>query len=408
MSFARYQNQKFQVEGVEINPKSRTCVRLQDNRRFSLTPQQLEILLLLLENTGKVVTYEKFEENIWEGVSVETRPILRHAVTHLRQIFGKEKIETVTDTGYRFVETEIVLAESGNDTSEQNQTPEINSQPEFSDQKIDAEVDAISIGEEADDEILPAFDLSRSFGGHVYFVAAACLLYSSVCVVSLYLETAYEFQEHKSNVFKSSILIFVLAMSFSLLSFRSIHFLNTKKYSAKGLAAGIFVIVIGSLITVLVGDLILPAYPVTKISNLENHTHTAQASHFKNVFVYLQLFYLPAITIPYALIISWKNKINSGEGEDIRKILRGNPSRIALPSRLNFSPFWMFIILLAVFTFSVFTTHLFLDKLEPNENQDFFSKLLWARNILYHCIGIMGVWWYYENRKEVEAFCRAG
>ncbi len=63
--------------------------------------------------------------------------------------------------------------------------------------------------------------------------------------------------------------------------------------------------------------------------------------------------------------------------------------------------------LLAVFIFSVIITHLFLDELAPSENQDFFSKLLWARNILYYCIGIMGVWWYYENRKEVEAACRA-
>lgn len=124
-------------------------------------------------------------------------------------------------------------------------------------------------------------------------------------------------------------------------------------------------------------------------------------------FVYLQLFYLPAITIPYGLIISWKNKINGGEGEDIRKILQGSPSRTVLPSRLNFSPFWMFIILFVAFIFSVLTTYLFLDELAPNENQDFFSKLLWVRNLLYYCIGIMGIWWYYENKKELEAFCRA-
>ena len=345
MSFARNQNQKFQVEGVEINPKSRTCVRFKDNRRFSITAKQLEILELLLENVGKIVTYKQFEEEIWAEVSVETRANLRHAINRLREIFGKEKIETVTDTGYRFVETEIILTESGDAAFEQNQTSEIATQTKSSGQKTDAEVDVISTGERARDEKpLPAFDLSRSFGGHAYFVAAACLLYSSVCVVSLYLETAYQFQEHRANVFKSSILIFILAMSFSLLSFWSIHFLYTKKHSAKGLAVGISAIVFGSLIIVWVGDFVLPAYPVTKISDLQSHTQTAQSSHFKNVFVYLQLFYLPAITLPYGVIISWKNKINGGEGEDLRKILHGSPSRIILPTKLNFSPFWMFII----------------------------------------------------------------
>lgn len=407
MIFARNQNQKFQVEEIEVNPKSRTCARLQDNRRFSITPKQLEILELLLQNVGKVVTYSQFEAEVWDGISVETRANLRHAVNRLREIFGKEKIETVTDTGYRFVETEIILIDSSNDVSEQNQTPQIVTPPESIEQKTNPEIDAILIDEKASDEISSTFDLSLSFGGHVYFIAAACLFYSSVCVVSLFLETAYRFQEHKSKLFEFSVLIFAVAMLFSLFSFWSIHFLYIKKHSAKGLAVGIFAIVTGSLLIVWIGDFVLPAYPVTKISDPQNHTQTARSSHFKNVFIYLQLVYLSAITIPYGLIISWKSKINRGEGGDIRKILHGNPSRIALPSKLNFSPFWMFIILLAVFICSVLTTHLFLNELAPNENQDFFSKLLWTRNILYYCIGILGIWWYYENRKEVEAFCHA-
>lgn len=369
MSFARG-NQKFQIQGVEINRKSRTCLRIHDNRRFSITPQQLNILELLLENIGRVVTYQQFKEKIWEGVSVEFRPILRHAVNHLRIIFGKEVIETVTDTGYRFVE-------AGKN----------------------------SIIEKLSEKTLPAFDLSRLFGGHAYFAVAACLLYTSVCVVSLYLETAYEFQKYKSGVFKLTAPVFLLAMFFSLLSLWLIHFLYVKKNSAKGLAVGILVIVVGSLIVVLVGALVLPTHSITKTTDLQSQTQTAQLAHFKNVFVYLQLFYLPAITVPYGLIISWKNKINSSQGEEVKKILHGKPAQISLPSRLNLSPLWMIVILLVIFIFSVATTHLFLDRIESGENQDFFSKLIWGRNILYYSIGIMGIWWYYEKRREIEAFC---
>lgn len=361
MSFTRHQNQKIHVEGVEINLKSRTCIRLRDNKRFQITPQQLQILELLLENVGEVVTYDQFEAKIWDGVSVETRPILRHAVNHLRSIFGKGKIETVTDTGYRFIKTE--------------------------------------------EEASSAYDLAGLFGGHTYFVIAACLLYSSVCVVSLYLETAYELQKYRADVFNLSIPTFAVAMFFSLLSFRSIHFLYVKKNFDKGLIAGIIIMMVGSLSVVLLGDLVLPAHSVTKIIDPQAHTHTARSSHFKNIFLYLQLFYLPAVTIPFGLVLNWKNKINSGRREDVRKVLHGKLSKIRLFSRLNLSPSLMIILLLAVCLFSISTTHLFLDKLAPDENQDLFSRLIWGRNILYYCIGIMGVWWYYEKRKEIEAVC---
>lgn len=94
-------------DGFEIDPRSRElrckgkCIRLQD--------QPLEVLLLLLERKGEVVTREELKQRLWTADTfVESDDGLNGAIRKLREALGDsaEKpvyIETIPRRGYRFI-----------------------------------------------------------------------------------------------------------------------------------------------------------------------------------------------------------------------------------------------------------------------------------------------------------------
>lgn len=81
-----------------------------------LGQKSYECLLLLIENSGKVVLKETFFDKIWENSFVEDA-VLAVNISALRKVFGEEKdgkkyIETFSRKGYRFiVQVEIELEE---------------------------------------------------------------------------------------------------------------------------------------------------------------------------------------------------------------------------------------------------------------------------------------------------------
>src|SRR5260221_6767981 len=71
-----------------------------------LTPKAAEMLVLLLEEAGRVVTKERILERVWPGVVVEEGAIASN-VSALRKVLdaafeGEGPIATVARRGYRF------------------------------------------------------------------------------------------------------------------------------------------------------------------------------------------------------------------------------------------------------------------------------------------------------------------
>lgn len=110
---------------------------------IKLQIRSFQVLRLLLENAGSVVTKEDFFEQVWRGTFVEDNN-LTVAVTQIRKVLGEipdnRFIETVPKKGYRFVadvekvvgenakpEFEILSAASvivrGNSVSEDSENP---------------------------------------------------------------------------------------------------------------------------------------------------------------------------------------------------------------------------------------------------------------------------------------------
>lgn len=94
-------------DGFEVDPRSRevrrngTCLRLQD--------QPLEVLLLLVERKGGVVTREELKHRLWPADTfVASDDGLNTAIRKLREALGDSAerpvyIETIPRRGYRFV-----------------------------------------------------------------------------------------------------------------------------------------------------------------------------------------------------------------------------------------------------------------------------------------------------------------
>src|SRR5690349_159981 len=82
-------------------------VLLRQNKALPLTPKLFETLLILVENSGRIVQKEQFMERLWPHTFVEEANLTSN-IQQLRKSLGDNArqpryIETVTKRGYRFI-----------------------------------------------------------------------------------------------------------------------------------------------------------------------------------------------------------------------------------------------------------------------------------------------------------------
>src|SRR5215469_11744144 len=117
--------------GFEVDPRSRELRR--KGKRVRMQDQPLEVLLLLLERSGEVVTREELKDRLWPADTfVDSDDGLNGAVRKLREALGDSAeepkyIETIPRRGYRFmgtVEAEAAQPESGSKKGTVNGFPQ--------------------------------------------------------------------------------------------------------------------------------------------------------------------------------------------------------------------------------------------------------------------------------------------
>src|ERR1044071_3152347 len=82
-------------------------VLLRQDKALPLTPKLFETLLILVENSGRIVQKEQFMERLWPHTFVEEANLTSN-IQQLRKSLGDNArhphyIETVTKRGYRFI-----------------------------------------------------------------------------------------------------------------------------------------------------------------------------------------------------------------------------------------------------------------------------------------------------------------
>src|SRR5215471_4770698 len=79
---------------------------LRDGQHVPLTPKAFETLIILVENSGRVIEKDELLKKVWPDTFVEEVNLAKN-VSYLRKILGNEEaaqyIETIPKRGYRFV-----------------------------------------------------------------------------------------------------------------------------------------------------------------------------------------------------------------------------------------------------------------------------------------------------------------
>jgi TolB-like protein len=87
-----------------LNPAER-CL-LKNGQFVKLTPKTFDVLLLLVENSGRIVTKDEILGQVWKGSFVEEGNLAVY-VSRLRRLLDENKnrsfIETASGNGYRFL-----------------------------------------------------------------------------------------------------------------------------------------------------------------------------------------------------------------------------------------------------------------------------------------------------------------
>jgi DNA-binding winged helix-turn-helix (wHTH) protein len=95
----------FRFERFHLDPRERLLKR--DNQAIELNSRYLDALLLLISEPGRLVSKERFLDEVWQGVPV-TDEALTQCIKTLRRQLGDDAarprfIETVPKHGYRFI-----------------------------------------------------------------------------------------------------------------------------------------------------------------------------------------------------------------------------------------------------------------------------------------------------------------
>src|SRR2546422_9827038 len=88
-----------------LNAQRRVLVKA--GEKVELTPKALDTLVVLVENSGQLVTKDELLENVWPDVRVVEENNLTQCISSLRKALGESAkenkyIATVSGEGYRF------------------------------------------------------------------------------------------------------------------------------------------------------------------------------------------------------------------------------------------------------------------------------------------------------------------
>ncbi len=74
-----------------------------DRQKVALKTKESKLISLFLKYQNELLTYEKIYEALWDFDETPSQGSLRSYVNTLRNLLGKDSIETIKQTGYRYV-----------------------------------------------------------------------------------------------------------------------------------------------------------------------------------------------------------------------------------------------------------------------------------------------------------------
>ena len=345
---------------------------------ISLAPRAFDLLVVLVENNGSLVTKDQLLELVWPNLAVEEGNI-SYNVLLVRKALGDDAaapryIETVPKQGYRFIApvkrpTDPRVTRTGFETNE---------------------------GYVQDGTLDPANDrsLSSLLGNHRWHLLAVSVLGALYYSVAFMLELAYEYETHGKRALSITPLIFLWVMGTSLVGLG-----GGLKLTARGSTSGIlfsaFIFIGAGLMLYLVLGLFLPNRAITQASF---QTYPAKGAFLKSIYYMLPMVVL-FVVLPFHLIVASESKLLNRkwrEGLDLNRSSRSARTLAIVYVRT----WWLSGILLGGFCGAlVGTAHLF-ENLQSGPNSGLFIQLAQWRFLLYFLLGLECVLWYQQAQRR--------
>jgi DNA-binding winged helix-turn-helix (wHTH) protein/predicted secreted protein len=349
-----------------------------------LPPKAFELLVVLVENNGSLVTKNDLLEIVWQDVSVEEGNI-PYNVSLVRKALGDNAaapryVATVSKLGYRFI------APLKGPPKSLNNPPSSETQ----------------IGNNGRYRQEPTLDspsgrlLSPPLKSHVWHLLAVSVLYALYYSVAFMLEIAYEYETYGTRALSITPVIFLWGMGTSLVGLGG-GLRRTSRGATSGILFSLSIFIGGSLMLYLVLGLFLPNNAITQASF---QTYPAQGAFLKSVYYVLPLVVL-FVVLPFHLIVARECEFPSGmysRGLELPRNSRSTP-RIAGVGFLR--TWWLAAILLGAFCIALLGTAHLVENLQSNPNSGLFIQLAQWRFLLYFLLGLECILWYQHAQRRI-------
>jgi len=77
---------------------------LKNNKSVTIRTKELKLLIFFLKNPNKLLNYSDIFNELWDYNETPSQGSLRAYISTIRNILGKENIETIKHLGYRYVQ----------------------------------------------------------------------------------------------------------------------------------------------------------------------------------------------------------------------------------------------------------------------------------------------------------------
>jgi DNA-binding winged helix-turn-helix (wHTH) protein len=316
-----------------------------DGQKVKLTAKPFDTLVFLVANRGRVVTRDQLRAVVWEGLAVSD-PAVEHAVNKIRKVLGDDPvnpcfIQTLWGKGYIFVAE--VLGGGSTSVSEVEVPAGVAATTETEENLTEGEalIAAVPSGGSRRRWKLPAHALQIGF---------ACIMYSGLYVISVFVETAYAFEKYRNSLGAVGSIIFLWIVSTTLAAVWT-DWRLTKKSDLHGLTAAVAIMTaaVGALFLGLAGFL-----PESAITHFSFQGFTAHAAYLKSE-IYFVMLAVAFMVLPFHFIIRVEHELRAGRPDIAWCLLSRRTTHSKIPAMIYPRPVVLLVLLIISGFWSLFS-----------------------------------------------------
>jgi DNA-binding winged helix-turn-helix (wHTH) protein len=346
----------------------------------SLAPRAFDLLVVLVEKNGSLVTKDDLLKLVWQDVCVEEGNV-SYSVSLVRKALGDNAaspryVATVSKLGYRFI------APVKRSIEPINSPPAIHTETESNG----------SYGQ--DPTLTPTSDRlpSPPLKNHLWHLLAVSVLYALYYSVAFMLEVAYQYETHGTRALKITPLIFIWVIGTSLVALGG-GLRRTSRGSTSGILFSVSIFIgAGLMLYLVLGLLFLPNHAITLASF---QTYPAKGAFLKSIYYVLPLVVL-FVVLPFHLIVASERELLNRKFRPGLYLHRDSRSAASVGSLTC----WLAGILLGAFCCALLGTARLFENLQSSANTGLFIQLAQWRFLLYFLIGLECVLWYQQAQHQ--------